>query len=118
VGLKGLQTWVTGEDIEGLLEWRQAVAQQQTCQAGFVFAYRLTQVDVESDGLSVFEFEGQRYVFVLIELDRYRNNMKRRSPRWNTVYLPARQFRSAAVPLSNCMDRHSTVANEINTQRV
>ncbi|MGH2272564.1 HYExAFE family protein [Anaerohalosphaeraceae bacterium U12dextr] len=119
VGLKGLQTWVTGEDIEGLLEWRQAVAQRQTCQAGFVFAYRLTQVDVESDGLSVFEFEGQRYVFVLIELDRYRNNMKRRSLRWNTVYLPARQFRSAAVPLTNWMDRHSdVVVNEINTQRV
>lgn len=113
--LVGLQTWVTGEDIEGLLEWRQAVAQRQSCQAGFVFVYRLTQVDVESDGLSVFEFEGQWYVFLLIELDVYRNNMKRRSPRWNTVYLPAKQFRSAAVSLTDWMDRHSdVVVNEIN----
>jgi len=105
-----LQTWVTGEDIEGLLEWRQAVAQRQNCQAGFVFAYRLMQVDVETDGLSVFEFEGQRYVFLLIELDVYRNNMKRRSPRWNTVYLPAQQFRSAAISLAEWIDKHSNAA--------
>jgi hypothetical protein len=54
-------------------------------------------------------------VFVLIELDVYRNNMKRRSPRWNTVYLPARQFRSAAVSLADWMDRQSdTVVTEMN----
>lgn len=104
-GLKGLQTWVTQEDIDGLLEWRQTVAEKQSCEAGFVFAYRLMQVDVESDGFSVFEFEGQRYVFLLIELDVYRNNMKRRSPRWNTVYLPAKRFRNAAVSLAEWIDR-------------
>ncbi|MBM4104380.1 MAG: hypothetical protein FJ263_10120 [Planctomycetes bacterium] len=105
VGLKGLQCWVTREDIHGMEEWRDIVAVKQPADAAFVFAYRLAQVDVETDGLSVFGFEGAAYVFFIIRLDDYRRAMKQRSPRWRTVYLTAKDFRRLACPLEEWIEK-------------
>jgi hypothetical protein len=104
-GLKNLQCWVTREDIHGLEEWRNILAVRQPADAAFVFAYRLTQIDVETDGLPVFEFEGQKYVFFIIRLEEYRRCMKPRSPRWQTVYLVAEDFRRLACPLEDWIEK-------------
>jgi hypothetical protein len=109
-GLRGLQCWVTRDDIRGMEEWCDVVAAKQPADAVFVFAYRLTQMDVETDGLPVFEFEGARYVFLMVRLGDYRQAMKQRSPRWQTVYLAAADFRRLAAPIENWIEK---LSNEV-----
>jgi hypothetical protein len=109
-GLKNLQCWVTREDIHGLEEWKNILAVRQSADAAFVFAYCLTQADVDTDGLPVFEYEGARYVFLIIRLEEYRRFMKQRSPRWQTVCLGADDFRRLACPLEDWIE---TLKNEV-----
>ncbi len=113
VGLKGVQTWVTEDDVRGLEAWRKAMADREWTQAGFIFAYQLTQVDVETDGVEVMVFEGRRFVFLLVLLDDYQKAMRRRSPRWRTVYLSADVFRSVAQPLAEWIEQKTeTIVSE------
>jgi hypothetical protein len=96
-GLAGLECWVTAEDVDGLLKWQKALGAGH--EAVFVFAYRAQNVDVDFDGRDVFEFDANRYVFFCIRLDDYRKFIKRRSPKWQTVTLPADKFRQYAMQL-------------------
>jgi len=36
-----------------------------------------------------------------VDLGEYRNHMRRRSPKWETVCLPAEDFRSLARPIDD-----------------
>ncbi|MHC4680208.1 MAG: HYExAFE family protein [Planctomycetota bacterium] len=95
--LAGLECWVTAEDVDGLLKWQKALGAGH--RAVFVFAYRMENIDVDFDGRDVFEFDANRYLFLCIRLDDYRTFMKRRSPKWKTVTLPAEKFRDCAMQL-------------------
>jgi hypothetical protein len=97
--LASMECWVTIEDIEGLAKWQQIFGQGH--QAIFVFAYRIENIDVDFDGRDVYEFDADRYLFLCIKLDDYRRFMVRRSPKWQTVTLPADQFRQCAVQLAD-----------------
>jgi hypothetical protein len=94
-GLKRMECWVTAEDIDGLSEWQRIFGENH--RGVLFFAYRLEKVDVDCDGRAVFEFEGDRYVFLAVTLDDYAAGMKRRSPSWQTVTLGAATFRKLAV---------------------
>ena len=104
-GLKGLQCWVTMDDVRGLIQWEQVfnASQErggdQTCDAVFVFAYEFEKIDVDPNGREVYEFDGNRYVFYAVRLDDYREYMTVRSPKWQTVNLPAAKFRKLALPV-------------------
>jgi len=93
--LAGFECWVTAEDVDGLMRWRQVFGEGH--RAIFVFAYKIENVDVDLDGRDVFEFDGNRYLFFCVTLDNYRRFMKRRSTKWQTVTLPAERFRESAV---------------------
>src|SRR4030042_152608 len=96
--LAGFECWVTTEDIEGLSKWHEILgAQSPQTGAVFVFAYKIENVDVDFDGREFFEFDANRYVFFCIKLEDYRKFMRRRSPRWKTVTLPADKFRKCSV---------------------
>lgn len=90
-GLKGLQNWVTTEDIQGLIAWENSFGQGY--KGVFVFAYCLEKPFVDKDGLEIYEFDSRRYFFFLIDLASYQQNMKQRSPRWKTVNLSSENFR-------------------------
>ena len=96
--LTGLECWVTTDDIDGLANWQQVFGQGHT--AAFIFAYEIENIDVDFDGREVFQFDGNRYAFFAIKLNDYRKFMKIRSPRWQTVTLPADKFRQCAVQIS------------------
>ncbi len=93
-GLVGLECWVTAEDVDGLAAWQQAFGEGH--KAFFVFAYKMDNIDFDPDGRGVLEFENNKYVFLAVALDDYVKYMKRRSPKWKTVTLPADKFRSCA----------------------
>jgi hypothetical protein len=113
-GLKGLDSWVTFEDVEALSYWLEAF-RPAAPQAGavFVFLFRLEQMDTESDGLEFYEFEDMRFVMFFVPLERYRSGMKQRSPKWQTVMLPPEEFRRSALPISELV---RTQKNSINAK--
>jgi hypothetical protein len=95
--LSGFECWVTIEDIEGLTRWQRVFDKGH--QAIFVFVYRIQNIDVDFDGRNYFDFDSHKYVFFCVKLEDYRRCMKRRSPKWQTVTLPADKFRQFAVQL-------------------
>ncbi len=97
-GLKGLECWVTRDDVRGLGTWQKALGPGH--EAAFVFAYRVVNPDVDFDGHEVLSLADNRYVFFCIRLEDYRQHMRRRSPRWQTVTLSAWHFRTCATDLS------------------
>ena len=94
----GFECWVTRDDVEGLELWRRILGANH--EAVFVFVYRVLQVDVDFDGRHVFHWNGDRYLFFCVRLDDYRRHLKQRSPKWQTVTLPAARFRQCAVDLA------------------
>jgi hypothetical protein len=99
--LTGLQCWVTTEDVEGLAKWQEIFGLNH--QAVFVFVYEMENIDVDFDGRAVYDFVQKRYVFFCIKLDDYRSFMKVRSPKWQTVALPADRFRQCALDVSEIL---------------
>ncbi len=96
-GLKGLECWVTRDDVRGLGAWAKALGPGH--EAAFVFAYRAARIDVDFDGRDVLCLGPDRYVFFCIRLEDYRRHMKERSVRWQTVTLSADHFRACAIDL-------------------
>ena len=99
--LTGFECWVTAEDVDGLVKWQQVFGLGY--QAVFVFVYKIERIDVDFDGRDVFDFDADRYIFFTVELNDYRSFMKRRSPKWQTVTLPADKFRQCAVQISELL---------------
>ncbi|MBN1360511.1 MAG: HYExAFE family protein [Sedimentisphaerales bacterium] len=95
--LKGLDCWVTRDDVEGLQMWQRALGAGH--EAAFIFAYRVVNVDVDFDGRETLLLDQDRYLFLAVRVDDYARHMKRRSPKWQTVTLPAEKFRELAVDL-------------------
>ena len=95
--LSGLECWTTMEDIRGLIRWEQVFG--KGTEAVFVFVYKIENIDVETDGNEIYDFEADRYTFYTVRLDDYREYMTVRSPKWHTVTLPAAKFRKYAMPI-------------------
>jgi len=99
--LTGFECWVTTEDVDGLTRWREVFGPGH--QAIFVFAYKVEKIDVDFDGREFYDFGANRYVFFTVKLDDYRRFMKRRSPKWQTVTLPADKFRQCAMQMQKLL---------------
>jgi hypothetical protein len=98
-GLKGLDGWVTFEDVAALSYWLDCFQKDKPrATAVFVFIFRLEKVDVELDGLAAYHFDHERFLLLAIPLEQYRECMKPRSPKWQTVTAPADDFRRWAAP--------------------
>jgi hypothetical protein len=99
--LTGFECWVTTEDRAGLAKWQEVFGTAHL--AVFVFTYRIENIDVDFDGRDTYEFDANRYVFFAVKLDDYRRFMKRRSPKWQTVTLPADKFRKCAIQMQSLL---------------
>ncbi len=96
--MAGFECWVTAEDVEGLTKWQQILGESH--EAVFIFAYKIENIDIDFDGMEVLDFDGRTYLFFCVKLEDYRRFMKGRSPKWQTVTLPAEKFRESAVHIS------------------
>lgn len=94
--LKGFECWVTRDDVRGLQMWQHALGYE----AAFIFAYRVVNIDVDFDGREMLALGQDRYLFLGVRVNDYAEHMRRRSPKWRTVTLPAQAFRELAVDLA------------------
>jgi hypothetical protein len=106
-----LESWVTEDDVESLARWEALFnggAPAGHAAGGyegvFVFIYACEQQPPDALFQEVFEHggrgEGGWYVLRCVTLADYRGAMKRRSPRWRTVDLPARAFERLSEPFA------------------
>jgi len=101
VRLAGFECWVTADDVDGLTMWQKIFGPGHL--AVFVFAYKVEKIDVDYDGRDIYDFHNSRYIFFAVKLDDYRKFMTVRSPKWQTVTLPADKFRQCAVQMQNLL---------------
>lgn len=93
----GFETWATEADVRDLLQWEQVFGDGFT--ALLAFAYWIEPPLTVEPGM--FEFRDRWYLLMGVELNEYRDHMRRRSAKWETVCLPAEDFRSLARPIDS-----------------
>lgn len=89
------QTWATQQDVEDLMQWQQVFG--DGFAAVLAFVYWIDPPLIPETGM--FEYRDRWYWILGVDLVAYRNAMRRRSAKWETVCLPAAEFRSLARPL-------------------
>jgi hypothetical protein len=96
-GRKGFETWTTERDVEDLMQWEQVFG--DGFKAVLTFVYWIDPPLTAEPGM--FEHRDRWYLLMGIDLAEYRNAMRRRSAKWETVALPAQEFRALAKPLES-----------------
>ncbi|HEX3357795.1 MAG TPA: HYExAFE family protein [Tepidisphaeraceae bacterium] len=91
------QTWATQRDVEDLMQWEQVFG--DGFKAVLTFIYWIETPLSPQPGM--FEHRDRWYLLMAIDLAEYRNHMRRRSVKWETVALPAEDFRQLARPIES-----------------
>jgi len=94
---RGFETWATERDVEDLVQWEQVFG--DGFKAVFSFIYWIEPPLTAEPGM--FEYRNRWYLLMGIDLAEYRGAMRRRSAKWETVSLPAQEFRQLARPLES-----------------
>jgi hypothetical protein len=92
------KNWSTRDDLVSLAQWEKLFGQQ--FGAMFVFAYNIVGDRAPLAPEELFEFRGGIYAFVGIRLGDYARWARPISPRWDTLAMPATQFRELAAPFN------------------
>lgn len=98
-----LQNWATTDDVKGLDDWVKIF--ENKYQGLFVFVYDLKNVDVDTDGREIFEFNNKRYVFIAVRLEDYKKCATPRSKKWQTIHLSAEYYKNCALNLTELVGR-------------
>ena len=93
-GRRYWENWVTRQDLEGLQRWEEVFGAQ--FQPMIVFAYWLMDPSEHHPVSNVHLFRNESYAFVPVSAADYAAHARMRSPKWDTVTVPARTFRSLA----------------------
>lgn len=93
----GFETWTTEGDVRDLLQWEQVFGEGFCAVLGFV--YWIDPPLTPEPGM--YEFRDRWYLLMGVDLNEYRDHMRRRSAKWETVCLPAEDFRSLARPIES-----------------
>jgi hypothetical protein len=91
------ESWTTQRDVDDLLQWEQVFG--EGFRAILAFIYWIESPLTPEQGM--FEHHDRWYLLMGIDLSEYRNHMRRRSPKWETVALSAEDFRQLARPIES-----------------
>lgn len=92
-----MQNWVTADDVDCLTQWQSLFG--QGFESAFMFMFWCEAQPPDALFHEVFEFGDRWYAVVAVKLADYREHMRRRSPKWGTVSIPAKAFADIAQPL-------------------
>jgi hypothetical protein len=92
------ECWCERDDVDGLERWESMFGPDY--RSLLVFTYLLGEnVALPEETPDLWTWRGQRYLFRAVTVADYRREMRRRSPSWGTVDLPAASFRRLVRPL-------------------
>jgi len=92
---RGFESWSTRRDVTDLLQWQQVFGDGFSAVIAFVY---WIDPPLQAEA-GMFAFRDRWYLLLAVDLGEYRDHMRQRSPRWDTVALSADDFRSLARPL-------------------
>ena len=93
------ENWATRDDLVSLLQWQQVFGGD--FRPVLVFAYDVFDDRYHDQHPQRFAFRGRTYAFYGVSADDYAAEMVRRSPQWETVSLPAAEFRRLRRPIGD-----------------
>ena len=96
-GLRYWENWVTQDDLDGLSRWQEAFGGE--FEPVLVFVYWLLAGAERDPTAEVHRYRDRHYAFLTVRAGDYAGKARMRSPKWNTVALSARAFRSLAQPM-------------------
>jgi hypothetical protein len=94
---RSFESWTNERDVSDLLQWEQVFGEGFRAVLAFVYWIEAPL----TPGPGMFEHRERWYLLMGIDLNEYRNHMRRRSPKWETVCLPANDFRELARPIES-----------------
>ncbi len=98
---KALDNWVTRGDVDCLAQWEKIFG--QGFESAFAFLYWCDVQPPDALFHEIFEVGDRWYAVLGIKLADYRRHMKQRSPRWETVNMPATAFSELSRPLMDML---------------
>ena len=96
-GRRYWENWVTREDLAGLQKWEGVFG--QGFEPVLVFVYWLAGLSRVDPSPSVHEFRGRTYALVFARAGDYAALARTRSPKWETLSVPLRNFREMIQPV-------------------
>jgi hypothetical protein len=93
----GFETWATEQDVNDLMQWQDVFGEGY--KAVLTFIYWIDTPLHPEPGM--YEHRGRWYWLMGVDLIEYRTHMRRRSVKWETVSLPAEDFRALAKPIDS-----------------
>jgi hypothetical protein len=94
---RGFETWTSQQDVTDLAQWEQVFG--EGFRAILTFVYWIEPPLAPEPGM--YQYRERWYLLLGVDLAEYRNHMRRRSPKWETVALPAADFRMLARPIES-----------------
>jgi len=94
---RSLDNWVTRRDVTDLLQWQGIFG--EGFAAAFAFLYWCDRQPPDALFHEIFEFTGRWYAVLAVTVEDYHTHMKQRSPKWDTVNMPADAYNRLARPL-------------------
>jgi hypothetical protein len=94
---RSFESWTTERDVSDLLQWEQVFG--EGFQAVLAFIYWIETPLTPEPGM--YQHRDRWYLLMGIDLNEYRNHMRRRSPKWETVSLRSEDFRQLARPIES-----------------
>jgi hypothetical protein len=97
-GARAWENWATADDLESMTRWETAFGQGY--RALLVFAYWLPEGCEHDDLTSMLTFRNRDYAFYGVWAADYRQAMRVRSPKWETVWLRSPAYRDLRFSLA------------------
>ncbi len=98
--IKAWQNWCTREDLDGLARWASVLGPGYKGVLAMTY-HIVAPYTLAPEVPDQFCFRNQTYLMRGIMIDDYRIHMRTRSPRWDTVYLPAAIYRTLVKPFTH-----------------
>jgi hypothetical protein len=95
------KNWSTADDLRSLAKWEKLFG--ANFHGLFVFAYDVLGERSPLPAEELFEHRGKLYGFVAVPLSAYLGHARVISPRWDTLAMPAAEFRHYARPLNELL---------------
>lgn len=97
-GGRAWENWSTDDDVASLLAWEQTFG--APFRSLLVFAYHVVDGRRRPELGELQEFRGRHYAYFGVWAAEYQAAMRRRSPRWQTVWLARDAFRELRFPVN------------------
>ena len=96
-GNRRFESWTTDRDVADLAQWEQVFGEGFKAVLAFVYWIDAPLTPDEK----MFGFRDRWYLLMGVDLVEYRNHMRRRSAKWETVALSSEDFRQLARPIAS-----------------